>query len=145
MRSSYITRHHLPIRKLKNRLAWDVWNLRKSGSETAVTVQTLLFKEQMCFMKPLNKTTIPPQSAANIVSRRIPELSITRLAMCTVAAVVTDGEKWLPGALKQRNGLAGCEEMLCLVRVDHVQLRKTSRRVSAEEFDDGYIMVYYIN
>lgn len=69
------------------------------------------------------------RSRHQVVSRRIPELSITRLAMCTVAAVVTDGEKWLPGAFKQRSGLAGCEEMLCLVRVDRVQLRKTSRHV----------------
>lgn len=61
-----------------------------------------------------------------------------------VTAEVRDGEKWLPGASKLSYGLAGCEEMLCLVRVERVQLTKTSRRVSMEEFDDGYIMVDFI-
>lgn len=64
--------------------------------------------------------------------------------MCTVIAEVRDGEKWLPGASKLSYGLAGCEEMSCLVRVEGIQLTKTSRRVSTEEFDDGYVMVDFI-
>lgn len=54
-----------------------------------------------------------------------------------------DGGKWLPGASKLSYGLAGCEEMSCLVRVERVQLTKTSRHVSMQEFDDGYIMVEF--